>query len=386
MITKIAIKNFKSLEDIQLACRPLNVLTGLNGMGKSSIIQAILLLRQSHERGFLKENGLFLNGELVNIGTGKDAFYEFAEKEEIVFEFDFLNEKAPKTWTFTYETNEDNVDEKYYGANFLRYSKDSDRYDDIDELSLFKHDSFRYLNTDRWVSNEYTLSEFDVVNNRSLGKHGQYSAHFLEHFGRKIKVHPLLRYPNSEVDDLATQLTLWLNKVSPGTRIVTERIPGTDSVKLRYIMESESGSSNEVRPLNAGFGITYILSVLVAILSSKEGDLLIIENPESHIHPKGQSMIGKLLSRAAKAGTQVFIETHSDHIINGILISVLETNQGIIDGIESSDVSISFIDRKKNSIASEIHTIEIQPNGRMTGMPDGFFDQYSKDLKAIIGF
>lgn len=386
MISKIAIKNFKALEDIQIDCKPLNVLTGLNGMGKSSIIQALLLLRQSQERGFLKEDGLFLNGELVSIGTGKDAFYEFAEKEEIVFEFTFEGDERPKTWVFTYETNDDNVDEKYYSANFLRYSKDSNKYNDIDNLSLFKHDSFRYLNADRWVSNEYTMSEFDVIYNRSLGKHGQYSAHFLEHFGQKLKVHPFLRHPNSEVDDLETQLTSWLNEISPRTRIITDRIPGTDSVKLRYIMESESGSSNEVRPLNAGFGITYILPVLVAILSSQEGELLIIENPESHIHPKGQSMIGKLLSMAAKAGAQVFIETHSDHIINGILISVSESNNRQIEGIKASDVAINFIDRKKGSIASEIHTIEVQSNGRMSGMPEGFFDQYSKDLKKIIGF
>jgi len=386
MISKIAIKNFKALEDIQIDCKPLNVLTGLNGMGKSSIIQALLLLRQSQERGFLKEDGLFLNGELVSIGTGKDAFYEFAEKEEIVFEVAFEGDEHPKTWVFTYETNDDNVDEKYYSANFLRYSKDSNKYNDIDNLSLFKHDSFRYLNADRWVSNEYTMSEFDVVYNRSLGKHGQYSAHFLAHHGANLKVHPRLVHPDSTSNDLENQVALWLNEISPRTKIVTEKISGTDSVKLRYIMGSESGSSNEVRPLNAGFGITYILSVLVAILSSQEDDLLIIENPESHIHPRGQSMIGKLLGQAATAGAQIFIETHSDHIINGILISVSEANENRIDGIKASDVAISFIDRKKGSIASEIHTIEVQSNGRMSAMPDGFFDQYSKDLKAIVGF
>ena len=72
MINNLTIRNFKCFENLNIELSNLNVFAGINSMGKSSVIQAILLLRQAYEMGTLTK-GLHLNGELTQIGTGHDS-------------------------------------------------------------------------------------------------------------------------------------------------------------------------------------------------------------------------------------------------------------------------------------------------------------------------
>jgi len=72
------------------------------------------------------------------------------------------------------------------------------------------------------------------------------------------------------------------------------------------------------RPIHVGFGLTQVFPILVAVLSAPPGDILLIENPEVHLHPAGQALMGQFLADVARAGVQVILETHSDHVLNGI--------------------------------------------------------------------
>jgi len=382
MITKIRIQNFKSLEDVTLECSNLNVLTGLNGMGKSSVIQALLLLRQSSDKGFLETEGLSLNGDLVNIGTGKEALYEFTNTEVINFGLDFFSVEqiVNKEWSFVYENYnpESDNDEKYSASDFLSFSSDVEKPNDLSSLSLFKRNTFNYLNADRWVKNEYEISDYHVVRSRNLGKHGEFTTHFLIHYGEK-PINPEFLFPGTEINELQTQVSAWLSEISPGTKVNVERISGANSVKLRYVFEDNSVSSGQISPLNVGFGITYILPVLVALLSARKGDILIIENPESHIHPKGQSIIGKLMTRVAEAGVQIFVETHSDHILNGIRVAVK-------NGIKADLVRISFFVRGKeeNKIFSKYESPQLDQDGRINLWPSDFLDEWDNNLIELL--
>ncbi len=84
MIKSIEIKNFKSIKKKIFPMRNLNLLLGLNGMGKSSFVQTLLLLRQSIVR-----DGLQLNGDYTNIGTTKDALYQYSKDENLSFDLTF---------------------------------------------------------------------------------------------------------------------------------------------------------------------------------------------------------------------------------------------------------------------------------------------------------
>lgn len=76
MIDSLTLTNFKPFKNQTLSFKPLTLLSGLNSTGKSSVLQALLLLRQSHQKGLLAQKGLVLNGDLINIGTAKDAIFE----------------------------------------------------------------------------------------------------------------------------------------------------------------------------------------------------------------------------------------------------------------------------------------------------------------------
>src|ERR1035438_10463174 len=86
MIQSIQLTNFKCFEHQDVALRPLTLLAGLNSSGKSTIIQALLLLRQSFLENLLPNTGLTLNGKLAQLGTAKDVLFEESDVDEIGFE------------------------------------------------------------------------------------------------------------------------------------------------------------------------------------------------------------------------------------------------------------------------------------------------------------
>ena len=86
MIRWLRLMNFKAFENQRFEFRPLTLLSGLNSTGKSSVIQSLLLLRQSYQNELLEEIGLALNDELVKIGNAQDAFCENASNDYIEFE------------------------------------------------------------------------------------------------------------------------------------------------------------------------------------------------------------------------------------------------------------------------------------------------------------
>lgn len=82
MIQRIKADNFKCFEHVNIEFSNLNLLSGINSMGKSTLIQMFLLLRQSFEQNAL-EKGIYLNGKYTNLGIGKDVLYTDAKENKI---------------------------------------------------------------------------------------------------------------------------------------------------------------------------------------------------------------------------------------------------------------------------------------------------------------
>ena len=101
-----------------------------------------------------------------------------------------------------------------------------------------------------------------------------------------------------------------------------EEVAAADSVIAGFSFDRPGDvPSRSYRATNVGFGLSYTLPVIVALLAPA-GALCLIENPESHLHPKGQTKLAELAVRASRAGVQVFVETHSDHFMDGVRIAV----------------------------------------------------------------
>ena len=107
MLTNIKLKHFKCFERLDLDCRPLNLLCGLNGTGKSSVLQAMLVLRQSFETGKLRDGELVLGGERIDLGQGKDVLFE--DTEDDVVEFVLRDEGTADDWKVDFNLFEDSA-------------------------------------------------------------------------------------------------------------------------------------------------------------------------------------------------------------------------------------------------------------------------------------
>lgn len=366
MIHKLHLQNFKRFEDQSLEFGTLTLLSGLNGMGKSSVLQSLLLLRQSYQQGLLKSTGLSLNGDLARIGTAKDALYEDAKgRDDIIgFTLDFEN-SIKAIWQFNYDSESDIL-------GIASPAVSSDVY----QSSLFS-DDFQYLQAERLgPRTSFAMSDFQVRQHRQLGTMGEYTAHFLSVF-RDLEIpNAALSHPKAKSLNLLSQVEAWLGEISPGTRIHITDSPGMDLVSLQYSF----GLSKEYRATNVGFGITYTLPVITAILAAKLGSLLLLENPEAHLHPKGQAQMGNLLAQAAAQGVQIILETHSDHVLNGIRLAVH-------DGKLNPDaVRLHFFQRRESQgqFVSEVVSPQMNRRGRIDQWPDGFFDEWDNSLAALL--
>lgn len=167
-----------------------------------------------------------------------------------------------------------------------------------------------------------------------------------------------------------------MGEVSPGTRLEIKSNPDMDLVSFQY----SYGLSNPYRATNVGFGITYTLPIIVAVLASEPDTLVIVENPEAHLHPRGQAKMGELLAIAASCGVQVVIETHSDHVLNGIRLAVHGGK------LKPDDVQLHYFQRqeKQGQAYTKVISPRINRSGRIDKWPDGFFDEWDKSLEVLL--
>lgn len=369
MIEFVNIKNFKTLLCASFPLGPLNLFSGLNGMGKSTLVQSLLLLRQSYERNTLKNKGLLLNGDYLNIGTGKDALSSFSEQEEIIFTVKWDELDQPTCFEFGYQHDSDLLPLRKTGID-----------SPLEELSLF-NSNFQYLSADRLSpQSHHQLSEFHIRDLKSLGHHGEFAVHFIAVNGAKDLEIEALKHQKAISSTLLANIEAWMSDITPGLKIKAVAQPQFNSASLSYSFSQGKEITEEFKPQNVGFGLSYVLPVVTSILSSAKGDLLIIENPESHLHPAGQSLMGRLCAIAAKNGVQLIVESHSDHFLNGIRVAVKQHE------VDSSDVKVFFLQRDiHNPIhASEVMYPNIDDQGRIDCWPDGFFDQWDKELDQLL--
>ncbi len=165
----------------------------------------------------------------------------------------------------------------------------------------------------------------------------------------------------------------WVDKIFQGAQVKVESIKGEDLLKLR-IKSDKKGAY--YKPTNVGYGFSYSLSIIVAGLIAKPGEILIVENPEAHLHPYAQSIMAKFLSLVASTGVQVFVESHSDHILNGFRIAV---KNKIID---STHLNVLYFDHRLDNFFEKI---DVDEDGGIDKWPISFFDQSVNDLNYLLG-
>ena len=204
-----------------------------------------------------------------------------------------------------------------------------------------------------------------------VGYNGEYTIHTLSVHGESTDIDKKKTFENDLNLKLRHQANKWMNFIIPDIDI---------EAKLNSEINKSTFRINENSPYNVGFGISYTLPIIVAGLLAPEGSMLVIENPEAHLHPYGQSKIGQFLTMIANAGVQVVIETHSEHVINGIRVASLTKYQNY------KDVVVNFFTKSEKDDEPEVKTIHFTDSAEYTDFPHGFFDQQEDDFLEIVRY
>ena len=364
-IRDIGLKNFKAFPSLRLHIGDLTVLTGTNSSGKSSVMQAIALLEQSRDQ---EPAGLVLNGNLVELGVFEDVLFDRIDPDRVNDQAIEISARAASgRW------------ERYGGtaasqSDFIQVSKEGSRTmtDSLPWSHLF------YVRADRiGPTLLHQKSYTTVVRQRDIGSRGEFAAHFLLSYG-DTEVHRRLCLPGVP-QTLEDQVGAWLERLSVDTRLYVSDVEATGTAVMRFSNGPVTGlSSGRLhRSTNVGFGLSYTLPIIVVCLMARRGDLLLIENPEAHLHPRGQAVLAELCAAAAAAGAQVVVETHSDHVLNGLRIAVAQNR------IEAGAVALYYFSRTREAAAPAVARLEIDSLGRIDAWPDGFFDEYLNALLTL---
>lgn len=340
MIETIHIKGLKCFDDVNVKFGRLNILAGINSIGKSTIIQAILALVQS---GY--DNGKPFQGKYINIGKVSE-----------------LRNKYIGSDTISIEVNEDYGLISYDDKNFETTGEFPK-----DELNV------RYISADRIGVRE--TYEQNVKERDEIGTKCEYAYDYLAKHDIDSWQDNQMVFDSSSKLTFGGQVNYWLEKIL-GYTVYAEEIDRTTLIRVSF---GKSDVGNGISPINVGTGVSYIAEVIIAALSCKQGDMLIIENPEIHLHPSAQTEFVMFLTFLAQHGIQTIVETHSDHIFNGVRKSVHE------DFIDKEEVSIYFFQRKDNGCTEPV-LIELNDEGNVLNQKDGLFDQIKKDLDVILGW
>lgn len=370
MLSYLTLKNFKCFEEQSFALGNLTIVSGANGAGKSTLIQALMLLRQSDldKRTLLSEK-VQLRGSLVYLKSADAIRYFESEDTDI-----------------TISIEDDTIDDAL-DVTIVDAVKDEDTCktkvsDNLSEFesncALFSKDLV-YLAPDRVRPGEVHNSNIssDAADGRIGGKYGIMAASRLYQALSEDEKNQISEFDKSGDMRVYSNVSAWMSYIMDFNQAIKVTEQDKEHVKMTYSV-NVNGINTEVSPFNMPFGNSSVFPIVVALMTAPKNSLVVIENPEAHIHPKAQTRIGELLSIAAENGIQIIIETHSDHLLNGVRIAV--KNQQI----DENNVEVHFVYAdKENPLLHHTKHIQIHDDGSMEDWPVGFFDEWEESLRTL---
>lgn len=375
MIHNICLQNFKCFRQKQnIPLSPITIMYGKNGRGKSSIAQALLLIGQTMRANNSIEVLSFM-GDFVKMGNFDEvisnnsvgneiAITLTTDKEELEMGFSSYSEKPQLARLSTFiingqnrlETKTSNVDKSNNLADNKTDTKSVSTTSDIKILQELK--SISVISASR-IGPINSAMRNDSLSSNWLGINGENLINVLANQG----------------EDFIKQLESYLSNILSGAAIRIEN-PGKDIIEL--LLNSVDGTTC-FRPINVGFGYSYVLPVIVGALLAEKGSILVIENPEAHLHPGAQSRLTNFLISIAKTrNLQILIETHSDHVINGMRIAMKNST------LKPSDAQIIHIAHENNEPDPIIDIITCDQNGVLSNYPDDFMDEWTLQLLQLV--
>ncbi len=253
--------------------------------------------------------------------------------------------------------------------------------DGVRYLERFFTESVRYLGPLRDEPKPlYPLSP--TADPSDVGLKGEHTAAVLElHKSREIEYIPTSAFSRAEVDpkplasSLESAVVDWLQYLGVAKEVVSR-----DRGKLGHELTVQISGANRSHDLtHVGVGVSQVLPILVASLLSEPDTTLIFEQPELHLHPKVQTLLGDFLLSLTQLGKQCILETHSEYLINRIRFRIAAAGDR---NTWKEAVKVYFVERPDAS--SIFREVEINEYGAILDWPEGFFDQSQQEAEAIL--
>jgi len=350
VLKNVKISGFKVFEEEEFEFRNLTILTGENSSGKSSLIQALL----------------FLGNPLGLIGTNFNQ--DLHEYLRSLGQNELFNKNGYKK----IEIKANNLSQKWI-------KKDTSLSTQIGEFSypnfLSYPENLIYLNAEKHRLKQ--VSQFvENLTGRFFGLYGDLVANYFYHNKRKKIEEFLIKDETSYT--LESQVNYWFRKITGIEELSIE----VEKITPTFVKNIFKINDTEFLPENLGTGLSHLFAILVICLSAKKDNIIILENPEIHLHPKAQAKLGEFFAFIASKGIQLIIETHNDHILNKIAYEIYKNH------ISKEDVIIHYF-----SLPYEKTTIYFNDRGSFVNekneniqFPEGFFDATLKEIFEINGF
>ena len=432
MITHIQMQNFKSWKDSrEVKLAPLTGFFGTNSSGKSSLLQMLLLLKQTAGR----DNIIFFGSDnsLVNLGNFREVIHAHNPQASLGLEFgcklrepylmDFSMkdgfQSRSKLDRFTFRTvvcEEEGkliVESLYYVGSNVRTRIVWDKHGVPDENKPFQ-DATQLAERD--VKNCYGMPtpkkelESEITWNQNFLR--QFSSAFEVlfshiHYLGPTRVHPQRHYHwerthpkeidlwgNKAVDALLSarvrQLTIahnggsssieeristWLQKMelAHSFQLVPKGSLEDNNYEIRI---RKTPNSAEVTLADVGYGVGDLFPLLVHCCYVPEGSTLILEQPGIHLHPMAQAQLADLfLEVIAERNLQILVESHSEHLLTRLQRRIAEKQ------IDQDDVALYFC--RNTDGVSTIEGLEVTESGDIKNWPENFFGDVMGDMFAM---
>ena len=411
-ITAISVQGFKSLaKESRIEIRPLTILAGANSSGKSSIMQPLLLMKQTLEAGY-DPGPLLLNGPNAKF-TSVNQFISLSQKDSDCQAFSVkINHATYPTLKITFSLNDNQtleIREMIIGeGNFsfsLRPNQSSGELEKVISvlqkklpegmrLSVFRNRCF--LNVAYEALNGEARVEFSPV--LEIYEPGLFSffvfqeeLHNIVHVpglrGNPERVYPKTAvgsdFPGTFENYVATIIANWqakrderlkrleamLTDLGLTWKISAKPVDDTQvELLVGRLPKSKRGGEDLVNISDVGFGVSQVLPVLIALLVAEPGQLVYLEQPELHLHPRAQYALAKILAETAKRGVKLVVETHS-----ALLLLQVQTLVAKRD-LDPNLVKLHWFSRSDEDGTTSIQSADLDENGAFGDWPEDFGD------------
>ncbi|HLL52037.1 MAG TPA: AAA family ATPase [Myxococcaceae bacterium] len=406
-LTRIAVRGFKAhYAKTELELRPLTILAGANSSGKSSAMQALLLLKQTIDALPLDVGPLKLGGPNVSFSDVKQ-FLAYEPAKGLAADFSItLDLSSAESVELHFRPNRQTVelvDCTYQGKNAsVRLTKGLNPTSSVDALLKADNDPWKELlwtyssappreetfEAQRFASFLVLPAKFIPSSVEAITAILQSFIHLSGHRGNPVRAYPRVvsgdKQPGLFHERVAGVLAEWTETKDPRvaqldealrrmglTSRATTTVLDANSLEIKVARTLQPASAEDlVSVADVGFGVSQSLPVVVALIAANPGQLVYIEQPEIHLHPRAQKAIADLIADAARRGVRLVVETHSDIILSRLQWNIARKDQPL----PPTDVIAHWFERDPLTGVSRVRSNTPDETGAFGDWPVDFAD------------